>query len=194
MRSLIVRVGSRLILGLVAASWLGSAMADPPRHAKAHGWRKKHDPAYPGYQGRRTWSQDYGIVSLGRCNTDAVLGVAGAAIGGVVGARASQDNPDSTERAIAVVVGSAIGAVVGSRIGRRIDNTDRACMGHALELAAVGHAVRWDNGGMHYELSPVKDLAGSCREFQLKVSGDQVRHNGRHIACTQGNGSWSFKQ
>jgi len=181
------------IAAVVWAALIGGAMADPPSHAKAHGWRKKHDPSYSGYRGRQ-WTHDYGVVSMGRCNTDAVLGVAGAAVGGLVGARASRDNPDSTERAIAVVVGSAIGAVVGSRIGQHIDNTDRACMGHALELAAVGHAVRWDNGDMRYELSPIKNLGGNCREFRFKVSGSQVSHDAAHVACTQGDGSWSLRQ
>ena len=41
-------------------------LADPPSHAPAHGWRKKHDPYYEGYTGRK-WADDYGVKS-GRCD------------------------------------------------------------------------------------------------------------------------------
>jgi len=45
-----------------------AVMADPPAHAPAHGWRKKHDPYYVGYTGRQ-WADDYGVRS-GRCDRD----------------------------------------------------------------------------------------------------------------------------
>ena len=45
-----------LVGALVAVS--GPAMADPPPHAKAHGWRAKHR-GHTGYE----WDLDYGIAS-----------------------------------------------------------------------------------------------------------------------------------
>src|SRR5690606_27206668 len=105
------------------------APADPPPHAPAHGWRKKNDPTYVGYTGRK-WERDYGIVD-GRCNPAAVGAVLGGATGGVVGARVSR--PDDPP--IAIILGTAIGAVIGHAIGKEFDEADRACMGHALELA-----------------------------------------------------------
>ncbi|TCJ18142.1 hypothetical protein EZJ19_02570, partial [Parasulfuritortus cantonensis] len=59
--------------------------ADPPGQAPAHGWRKKHDPYYMGYTGRK-WDDDYGIT-LGRCNRDAVGAVLGGVVGGAIGSR-----------------------------------------------------------------------------------------------------------
>ena len=61
-------------------------LADPPDHAPAHGWRKKHDPDYRGYRGHggREWERDYGVLN-GRCSAEAVGAVVGGAIGGVVG-------------------------------------------------------------------------------------------------------------
>ncbi len=181
-----------LWVGLLALTWLTPAAADPPAHAKAHGWRKKNDPTYPGYQGR-TWERDYGIVSMGRCDTDAVLGVAGAAVGGIVGAQASQ-GADDTNRAIAIIVGTAVGAVVGSKIGRQIDRTDRACMGHALELAAVGKTVRWDNQQVRYELTPIRDVDSNCREFRLKAARGKLNESATRVACSTRKGSWELKQ
>src|SRR5919106_528230 len=66
--------------------------AEPPPHAKAHGWRKKNDPNYVGYTGKK-WEQDYGVID-GRCNTKAVGAVVGGTVGGVIGSRAEkQDRP-----------------------------------------------------------------------------------------------------
>jgi surface antigen len=178
------------IAACVALALSAPVLAEPPPHAKAHGWRKKNDPAYAGFRGK-TWERDYGVVSLGRCNTDAVLGVAGAAIGGIIGAQVAEDS--GTDRAIAVIVGSAIGAVVGAKIGRQIDRTDQACIGHALELAGAGKTVRWDNGGVAYELTPTRDIGTSCREFKLNATRGDLREATTRIACTSGNGAWELK-
>src|SRR5258707_819066 len=63
------------------------APADPPPWAPAHGWRKKNDPNYVGYTGRK-WEKDYGVVE-GHCNTQAIGAVLGGVVGGAVGSRAS---------------------------------------------------------------------------------------------------------
>lgn len=177
---------------LLSAAGSVPAAADPPPHAKAHGWRKKNDPTYAGYRGK-SWPQDYGVVSMGRCNTDAVLSAVGASVGGIVGAQISKDSGNEAHRAIAVVVGSAIGAVIGAKLGHDIDRTDRACIGHALELAAIGKAVRWDNSGVAFELTPVRNVGASCREFKLATARGNVRETTTRIACTAGQGAWELK-
>ena len=48
---------SAFVAGLILP---GTAIADPPAHAPAHGWRAKNDPYYVGYTGRH-WTDDYGI-------------------------------------------------------------------------------------------------------------------------------------
>lgn len=184
-------VGWRAVLAVCVALACTGVHADPPGHAKAHGWRKKHDPAYAGYQGKR-WQQDYGIVSMGRCDTDAVLAVAGAAIGGVVGAQMSRD-ADDVGRAIAVIAGSAVGAVIGSRVGRQIDQTDQACIGHALELGATGQAVRWDREQVHYVLTPLRDLDDGCRRFELRASRDGRHESVTRVACHVSEGRWQLR-
>ena len=37
-----------LLFGVLAMAMTEIVRAEPPAHAPAHGWRKKHDPAYVG--------------------------------------------------------------------------------------------------------------------------------------------------
>ena len=124
----------------------------------AHGWRKMNDPSYVGYTGKK-WDHDYGVIK-GRCNTAAVGAVLGGAIGGAVGSRADKD-----QRPTAVVLGTVIGAVIGAKIGHEIDESDRACMGHSLELAGVKTTVVWKNEttGVTYRLTPTRNLLPAVR-------------------------------
>src|SRR5262245_12967972 len=101
---------------VLATSWTVSALADPPDHAPAHGWRKKHDPEYVGYTGTR-WERDYDISS-GHCNRDAI----GAVIGGLAGAAIGSRIGDGDGRTVAIIAGAALGALIGSRIGRSLDD------------------------------------------------------------------------
>jgi surface antigen len=178
-----------LALAVLAALMALPALADPPSHAPAHGWRKKHDPHYVGYTGRR-WSDDYGIRS-GRCDRDRAGAALGAVVGGAIGAAAS----DGDDRLVAVLVGAAIGAVIGREIGDQMDDRDRACFGHSLELLEDGRRVSWDGGrrGMIYTLASdgrfMRD-GRVCRHFTLlrQLDGRQVTKRGS--ACRYGEGEW----
>jgi surface antigen len=180
------------LIVLVSATLVPTyAPADPPPHAKAHGWRKKNDPNYVGYTGKK-WEKDYGVIE-GRCNTDAVGAVVGGAIGGVIGSRASRE-----DRPVAILAGTVIGAVIGAKIGQSIDERDRACMGHALELAGEKKTVVWTNKttGVTYRLTPThnyKDADRPCRQFTTVVSTPQKRDSVKGIACRRGNGDWEFR-
>jgi len=179
-----------------------SSFAEPPAHAKAHGWRKKNDPSYPGYQGR-TWEKDYGVTA-GKCNTAAVGAVLGGVAGGVIGSQVGKGE----DRPVAIVVGTVLGAVIGHEIGAEIDESDRACMGHALELAGESRTVSWTNAatGVNYVLTPTRNFkegATPCREFTAKVSkasgkqakkGQKARAPVRAVACRKGNGEWEMRR
>src|SRR6266699_3821540 len=106
---------SRAALLAVLASIAMPVPADPPPWAPAHGWRKKNDPNYVGYTGKK-WEKDYGVLE-GHCNTQAVGAVLGGVVGGVVGSRVAKDE----NRPVAILVGGVLGAVIGSKIGRAID-------------------------------------------------------------------------
>ncbi len=170
--------------------------ADPPPWAPAHGWRKKHDPNYVGYTGKK-WEKDYGVIQ-GRCNTAAVGAVVGGALGGAVGSQVGRGD----DRAIAIIAGTAIGAIIGAKIGQDIDATDRGCMGHALELAGENKTVVWTNSatGATYHLTPTRnytDRGNPCREFTT-VTQVGKKKNARQetvsgVACRRGDGEWVMR-
>jgi surface antigen len=166
--------------------------AEPPPWAKAHGWRKKNDPNYVGYTGKR-WEKDYGVVA-GRCNTAEIGAVLGSVVGGAVGSRAASDS----DRPVAIFVGAVVGAVIGAKIGQSIDDADRACMGHALELAGRSTTVAWRNPatGLSYRLTPTRNFSDAkqpCREFRTVVSSGKKHETINGTACRRSNGEWVFK-
>jgi surface antigen len=168
----------------------GPAQAAPPPHAPAHGWRKKNDPTYRGYTGA-DWVRDYGVRS-GRCDTDEILAAVGAVAGGVIGNRTASDG----DRTVATIVGAVIGGVVGHKVGDAIDDRDRACIGHSLELAGSGQPVAWRNpsSGIDYVVRPVRDGANGCREFELVANRGGSKQSDRMYACRENGGAWEFER
>ncbi len=184
------RVLSIMLLPLLLVT-AGAAHADPPSHAPAHGWRKQHDPGYVGYSGKR-WEEDYGI-RRGECNRELVGTVVGTVLGAVVGDRVADDE----NRTVATIVGAFAGALIGKRIGRELDEADRACVGHALELAEPGQRVRWTSGSgdLRYDLVPGAELERSgreCREYRLVASTTERRSAHRGTACQVRPGVWQM--
>ena len=174
-----------------AAAVPPAAFADPPPWAPAHGWRKKHDPYYVGYSGRK-WDDDYGIIS-GRCNREAIGVVIGAVAGGAIGSQVGK----GSGKTVATILGSVSGAVIGAHIGREMDQTDRACFGHALELAKDNQTVSWINPdtGMKYFLTPVRGYSANgrpCREFKTRIVVNGRSERGRGKACQAGDGTWQI--
>jgi surface antigen len=177
-----------LLAGAALTAVPQAASADPPAHAPAHGWRKKHDPYYEGYGGKR-WDKDYGVVE-GRCYREA----AGAAIGGAVGGAIGSQVGGGDGRKIAIVVGAVLGAVIGAKIGRDLDNADRACIGHALELAGDRRTVVWTSGDLGYRLTPTGGFERKgqpCRNYALQLTGRDGRTQSVNgAACRSGDGTW----
>lgn len=175
----------------IIGAWCVEAVAAPPAHAPAHGWRKKHDPYYVGYSGRQ-WEHDYGVLS-GTCNREAVATVLGGVIGAVVGSRTASDE----DRTVATIAGAVVGAVIGKWIGRELDEADRACMGHALEVGAVGQRVAWTNEttGVRYEVVPGegrREEGAACREFTLSAVTGKEKSSQRALACQSRAGVWQI--
>lgn len=186
-----MRVPAKTAALLIVSSfvaWAAPAFAQPPAHAPAHGWRKKHDPYYVGYTGQQ-WERDYDIAS-GRCNRQEIATVVGAIAGGVIANRVADEH-----RTVATVVGAIAGAVIGNRIGRELDEADRGCLGHALEIAQPGQRVSWKNDAadLRYELVPG---AGStrngspCREYTLTTIDGRKRASQTGLSCRTAHGVW----
>jgi len=169
------------------------AFADPPPWAPAHGWRKKHDPYYTGYTGKK-WDQDYGVIE-GRCNSKAVGAVVGGVVGGVAGSQVGRGDT----RTVAIIAGTAIGAILGAKIGQEIDASDRGCMGHALELSGERKTVTWTNAatGVSYRLTPTANVQRGkepCREFVTEARTGKKKETVKGVACRRGEGVWEFER
>jgi surface antigen len=181
-----------LALGALALFMLAlppATYADPPSHAPAHGWRKKHDPYYLGYTGQK-WPKDYGVLG-GQCDHTAI----GAALGGAVGAAVGSQIGEGDGRTVAIIVGGALGAMLGAKIAQDMDAADRACIGHALELAPDGRPVVWTNtqAGVQYMVTPTRGFTQDgreCREFttERNVGGKKSKSAGK--ACRVQDGEW----
>lgn len=176
-----------LVSTLVFAS---AALATPPAHAPAHGWRKKNDPGYVGYTGT-AWERDYG-VSSGRCNREEIGAVLGGAAGAVIGSRTSDEH-----RTVATLLGAAAGALIGAAIGRDMDEGDRGCVGHALEIGTAGQRISWTNAttGVSYVLVPDagrKSKGKACRGFVLTGTLQGKREERRGKACQSAAGRWDL--
>ena len=170
------------------AVWAGPAFADPPAHAPAHGWRKKNDPNYVGYSGV-SWERDYDISS-GRCNRQEIATVVGAIAGGAIANHVADEH-----KAVATIVGVIAGGVIGNRIGKELDEADRGCFGHALEIAQPGQRITWANqqSGMSYEMLPgaLSTRNGTpCREYTLVTIAGRDRSSQKGLACQSQPGVW----
>jgi len=120
--------------------------------------------------------------------------VIGAVVGGAIGSKVGE----RSNRTVAIIVGSVLGAAVGREIGRDLDERDRACVGHSLELIKLGQKVRWSNEQtrVSYLLTPlaaVKGDPGDCRRFKLQATFDGRAHVSDGRACRAGDGTWAIK-
>jgi surface antigen len=174
-------------LALAALLDAGPVFADPPAHAPAHGYYKK-DKEARHYQGKSgvVYARDYGI-STGHCNRDEI----GAVLGGVTGAVIGSQVAGRDDRVVGMVVGGVLGAVLGHAIGDSMDDRDRACMGHALELGRPGVPVEWRHDSHAYHFTPRGDARDGCRTATMVVDG---RRPHEVLACPTGRGEWTFRR
>jgi surface antigen len=186
-----MRIQHSMFVVALSAVWLSSlALAEPPAHAPAHGWRKKNDPTYAGYTGTQ-WERDYGVTS-GSCNREEIGAVLGGAAGAVIGSRSSDEH-----RVVATILGATAGALIGAAIGRALDEADRGCVAHALEVGQVGRKVTWTNSrtGVTYVLVPdagKKSKAKACRGFVLTASLGKKKEERKANACQSTAGRWEI--
>jgi surface antigen len=119
--------------------------------------------------------------------------VLGGVVGGAIGSRVGEGDT----RAVAIVVGSVIGAAIGAKIGRDLDDADRGCVGHALELTTDGKPVTWSNAktGVSYAVTPkrgFKQNGQSCREFTAVITAKDRRETVTDRACRTADGTWQI--
>jgi surface antigen len=177
-----------LVGGICALATPFNVWGDPPAHAPAHGWRKKHDPNNSGYTGKK-WEKDYGIVN-GTCDIKSVGQIVGGTITDAAGRSA---RPEAG--AIATILGSVIGTVIDAKLGQSTTQVDRACMGHALELGSANKRVAWpgSDGRTQFLLTPTRGFqqnGQSCREFTVQATAAGQTRTTNGTACRTGDGRW----
>lgn len=196
-------ISSRVVQAVIAALALAvlvPAIAQPPSHAPAHGFRAKQKGpvnqvtvTFTGHAGT-VWEQDYGIKS-GNCDRRKIA----TALGGIAGALIANRVAEDDNKTVATLIGAAAGALIGNRIGRNIDKADEACIGHALELGETGQTVRWTNEdtGVDYQVVPgaTRNRDGAtCREFTFTAVAGSDRSTRRGLGCESEPGVWQIVQ
>lgn len=112
MRTILMAAGAALALSPIPA------LADPPRHAPAHGYRAHHGDSRYGYRVTRVWRGDDGRY---RCRRDD--GTTGLVIGAVAGGVVGHEVAGRGDRTLGTIIGAGLGALVG----REIDRGDIEC-------------------------------------------------------------------
>ena len=107
------------------------AAAQTGGDAEAQGWRRTADPYFLG-AGSRKWLKDYGVVG-GRCNRQAVAAVVAA--------------PPTGPETVRDEVATLRGPMPLARAKVELTAADRACLGHALELAPEDQALLAEAAG-----------------------------------------------
>ncbi len=155
----------------------------------------KASQAAPGYLGmsENRWPKDFG-VSSGRCDREAISAALAGAMGGALGSPIMRGDNHAT----AILVGNSISAMLVEKLGKDLDLSDRACLGHSLELAKHKQNVAWANStsGIRYSFTPTKTLkekTGACREYSLLASTTAKKLKTMGKACRAEGGEWAVE-
>lgn len=158
-----------------------------------------------GFSGQR-WSTDYGI-GRGRCERDRIV---------VTGSDARRDlvaehQEHLRNRTVGIIGARSSGLLLSTRTPRAagpLDERDRACIGHVLELGTVGRDVSWTNPAARLGYvatlrdEPLPAGQTRCRVLLLTtlpaaapgaVPLTARRNVERLVACETGGGAWSFR-
>lgn len=163
-------IASRALLGGFAIAAMALLLGASPSEARA---RKApagpaHGLMYMGYTGTQ-WAADFGVTH-GRCDRKAVA--------------AALADPSAAQ------AGAARTAVLA---GSDLEDADRACVAHALELVRNHRTVRWSAGGHAMALSTGGDTVANglpCRPFVLVRGGKRTLGT----ACQAQPGLWEIQK
>jgi hypothetical protein len=179
LKRLTVCVAFGLFAGVIAHAQEGASTAPPPKSGDFRGFSGVH------------WPSDFDVRS-GHCDRARITANPRRS-----DAVASLGQRRALNRTAAMLIGARVPDLLPTSIGAEIDEGDRACMGQVLELGASGRSVRWDNNatGIHYEMRPDAGrdgIAGACRAFRLKISGNDQHAKRNALACESGPGLWQL--
>lgn len=201
---------------LLTAAPIGSAYADPPPWAPAHGWRAKHDDdrrhrhhdhdrrdvrVYHYYDNGPAYYREPVIVSRGssygceRSLLDGNKTLLAQILGGAGGAVAGAQFGQGKGRLAATAGGALLGVLVGTEVGHSLDAADAACAQQAMEFGQTGQPVVWQNpdAGAQYSMVPTRTYQASgtyCREYTTSARVGGRTQEAYGTACRQPDGSW----
>lgn len=180
----------------------GTALADPPRWAPAHGYRAKHKSKHKYKYKRHYKKQNLGYVTaapvvvpavgLGNCNRTLIGSLLGGAAGGLLGNQIGS----GSGRVAATIGGALLGVLVGHSIGSSMDRIDQGCVSQTLDRAETGRTVAWHNpdNGRDYRVTPTRSYRNAggtqCREYTTNVIIGGRTETAVGTACRQADGSW----
>ena len=173
-----------MAVSFIASAPAGTAFAEPPPWAPAHGYRAQYQ--YPDI--------DLGFCNRGLSSSQLVGGALGAIVGGLLGSKVGKGKG----KLAATAAGTLLGALAGASIARSMDTADNECVRKALDAAPDQKQVAWRNpdANAQYKVTPVKsynDRAGRyCREYitEAVVGGRTEKVYG--TACRQPDGAWQI--
>jgi len=124
-----------------------------------------------------------------------VGGLAGAALGGLLGAQFGGGKGQLASTAVGVL----LGGLMGSEVGRSMDDTDHMKADQAnlnARTAPLGQVINWNNTQNNHAgtVTPVRDgysdTGNYCREFHQTVSIGGKKEEAYGVACRQADGTW----
>ncbi len=173
-----------MAVSFIASAPAGTAFADPPPWAPAHGYRAQYQ--YPDI--------DIGTCNRSLSSSQLVGGALGAIVGGLLGSKVGKGKG----KLAATAAGTLLGALAGASIAQSMDTADNECMRKALDGAPDQREVPWRNpdANAQYKVTPVKSYenrAGRyCREYitEAVIGGRTEKVYG--TACRQPDGAWEL--
>ena len=180
-----------MAISFIASTPAGTAFAEPPPWAPAHGYRAKNPDFRAKYQ--------YPDIDLGFCNrslsnSQLVGGALGAIVGGLLGSKVGK----GSGKLAATAAGTLLGALAGASIAQSMDTADNECISKALDAAPDHKEIAWRNpdADAQYKVTPVRSYenrAGRyCREYitEAVIGGRTEKVYG--TACRQPDGAWEL--
>lgn len=192
---------------VAAAAALTIAAAAAPLQAQSSAPARTDAAGLAGYGGMR-WSTDYGI-GAGRCDRESIVLDNSDAPRTLV----QRHEENLKNRSVGIIGASnGSGVLLGTRLAGRLDQRDRHCLGHVLELGTVGREVSWTNPATRQshivvvsEYTPSSSIptgAGHAAQDRCRVlllttvaAGVAVRGPARRLVACQANpGVWSIRR
>jgi surface antigen len=141
------------------------------------------------------------LALVGCANSDlgpkqTVGALAGAGVGGLLGAQIG----NGKGRLAATAAGTLLGAFLGNEAGKSLDRADRLYASRAeyqaLEYTLAGSSTEWRNpdSGHYGTVTPIETYetasGGYCREFQHRAKIGGHTENVYGTACRTPDGQW----